>query len=113
MKTILRSTLLGATLAACAFGAWAQASADLVILPAPAAAWRAAVGHWESQAELTGDSVVVPPPGAEYARASHLGASARSSGGQREAVLFDWKDLWQAALRFESRQPLDLRPYLC
>jgi beta-glucosidase len=41
-----------------------------------------------------------------------VGASARGSGGQRDAVLFDWKGLWQAMLRFESRQALDLRPYL-
>ena len=93
-------------------GAQAQATGDLVILPAPSSAWRTVVGHWEQQVEVTGDSAAAPPPSAEYARASHAGATFRSSGGQREAVLFDWKDLWQAHLRFESRQPLDLRPYL-
>jgi lysophospholipase L1-like esterase len=112
MKT-LRSNLLGASLAACALGSWAQAGADIVILPEPPAAWRVVVGHWESQAELTGDSVVAAQPSAEYARSSHVGATARSnSRGMRESVLFDWKDLWQSMLRFESRQPLDLRPYL-
>jgi lysophospholipase L1-like esterase len=109
-RKMLQSTVVGASLAAA--GAGAQASGDLVILPAPAAAWRTVVGHWERQAELTGDSVVVPRPSVEYAQSSHIGASARSSGGRREAVLFEWKDLWQAMLRVESRQPLDLRPYL-
>ena len=107
------SGLLGVSLAACAAGASAQAGAgDLVILPAPAAAWRVVVGHWESEAELEGDSVVAPRPTAEYASTSHVGASARGSGGRREALLFEWKDLWQANLRVESGQPLDLRPYL-
>ncbi len=109
----IRSSLLGAALAACAALAWAQASADIVILPADPAAWRVRVGHWENQSELTGDSVVAPRPSAEYAQASLAAATAHSnSAGLREAVLFDWKDLWQSMLRFESRQPLDLRPYL-
>ncbi|HEV8313027.1 MAG TPA: GDSL-type esterase/lipase family protein [Burkholderiaceae bacterium] len=109
----VRSGMLGISLAACAAGAGAQAGVDdLVILPAPASAWRIVVGHWESQAELKGDSVVAPRPTAEYAGASHVGASARGSGGRREALLFEWKDLWQASLRVESGQPLDLRPYL-
>ncbi|MEO6280493.1 GDSL-type esterase/lipase family protein [Roseateles sp.] len=108
----VRKTLLGALLTTSAFSALAQAAPDITILPAPAAAWRTVVGHWESQAELSGDSVVVPAPTAEYARASTLGASVRSSAGQRDAVLLDWKQLWQATLRFESRQPMDLRPYL-
>lgn len=108
----IRSGLAGVALAACASGTWAQARADLVILPAPAAAWRVLVGHWERQVELTGDGVVAPRPAAEYARASHVGASAAGNAGQRESVLFEWKDLWQASLRFESREPLDLRPYL-
>jgi len=109
----MRSALLGAALAACAATTWAQASAEIVILPANPAAWRVRVGHWESQAELTGDSVVAARPSAEYAKASLAAATARSnSAGLREAVLFDWKDLWQSVLRFESRQPLDLRPYL-
>ncbi|KQW49824.1 hypothetical protein ASD88_24975 [Pelomonas sp. Root662] len=94
------------------FSAQAQAAPDITILPAPASAWRTVVGHWETQAELSGDSVVLPAPTAEYARASTLGASALGSGGKREAVLLDWKQLWSATLRFESRQPLDLRPYL-
>ena len=109
----LPSLLLGASLAACAAATWAQASPDLVILPAPAAAWRVVVGHWEGQAELVGDSVVAARPSAEYARTSNLAATGRNNGsGLRESVLFDWKDLWQSTLRFESRQPLDLRPYL-
>jgi beta-glucosidase len=111
-KQLLRP-LLAAWFTACSPSAWAlQPAGDLVILPAPANTWRTVVGHWEQQAELTGDGVVVPPPSAEYARASRLGASARSAGGLREALLFDWQGLWQASLRIESRQPLDLRPYL-
>jgi lysophospholipase L1-like esterase len=111
MKTELRSALAGLAIAACT-GARAQAPADLVILPARAAEWRIVVGHWEGQAELTGTSVVAPPPSAEYARASHAGASSTISDGQRQSVLFEWKDLWQSMLRIESRQPLDLRPYM-
>jgi beta-glucosidase len=111
MKKTLGATVLGASLAAGA-GAWAQTPADIVILPAPAAQWRIVVGHWESRAELTGTSVVAPQPQAEYAGSSRAAASAGGSGGLREAVLFDWKDLWQSMLRFEARQPLDLRPYL-
>ncbi|MDR7299294.1 beta-glucosidase [Pelomonas aquatica] len=107
-----RKAMLGTLLGTAFFGTQAQAAPDITILPAPAAAWRTVVGHWEAQAELSGDSVTVPAPTAEYARASTLAASARSTAGQREAVLLDWKELWQATLRFESRQPLDLRPYL-
>ncbi|MFZ5551226.1 MAG: GDSL-type esterase/lipase family protein [Pseudomonadota bacterium] len=109
---MIRSAHFLTWLLACAAGAQAQPSSDLTILPAPASKWRIVAGHWESQAELTGDSVVVPPPSAEYARASHVGASAHSLGGVRDAVLFEWRALWQAQLRFESREPLDLRPYL-
>ena len=86
--------LLAVPLAACAGAPVAQGGADLVILPAPASAWRITVGHWEGQAELTGDSVVAPQPTAEYARNSRAGASAVGSGGRREALRFDWKDLW-------------------
>ncbi|MBW8845450.1 MAG: 1,4-beta-D-glucan glucohydrolase [Burkholderiales bacterium] len=107
----LHAALFGA-LAACAVPAQAQPAPDIVILPAPATAWRTVVGHWESQVELTGDSVVAPAPTAEYARASSVGASALTADGKRQAVLLDWKDLWQATLRIESREPLDLRPYL-
>ncbi|HJV68765.1 GDSL-type esterase/lipase family protein [Ideonella sp.] len=110
MTKTLRSALLCASLA-CA-RVWAQTPADLVILPAPAADWRIVVGHWESQAELTGTSVVAPKPSAEYARSSHAGASASGSGSLRQSVAFEWKDLWQSNLRFESRQLLDLRPYM-
>jgi lysophospholipase L1-like esterase len=112
MKTIVRTAMLCLSVAAGVHSAQAQSSGDLVILPAPASAWRTVVGHWEKQAEVTGDSAVAPSPSAEYARGGLAGATFRSSGGQRESVLFDWKDLWQAYLRFESRQPLDLRPYL-
>jgi len=111
MKTEHRCALLGILLGAGA-GAWAQTPADLVILPAPASEWRIVVGHWESQAELTGTSVVAPQPSVEYARSSHAGASTNVISGQRQSVLFEWKDLWQSMLRFESRQPLDLRPYM-
>ena len=59
MKVESRCTaLLGLSLAAGMSGALAQADADLVVLPAPAAAWRTVVGTWGNQAELTGDSVV-------------------------------------------------------
>jgi lysophospholipase L1-like esterase len=89
----------------------AHAQDDLVVLPGARDAWRVTVGHWEQMAELTGESVVAPLPSPEYARASHVGAAARVSGGRREALLFEWKDLWSATLNVESRQPLDLRPY--
>lgn len=104
--------LLVASFSVCATDASAKPGADLVILPAPASAWRITVGHWEGQAELTGSSVVAPRPTAEYARDSRSSASAEGRGGGRDALLFEWKDLWLATLRIESPQPLDLRPYL-
>ena len=104
--------LLAASLLACAADACAKAGADLVILPAPVSAWRITIGHWEGQTELTGSSVVAPRPTAEYARDSHLRASAEIRDGRRDALQFEWKELWLATLRIESPQPLDLRPYL-
>jgi beta-glucosidase len=109
MKLIARlAASSGLAFAACA---WAQPAPDLVILPALASAWHTVVGHWENQVELTGERVVVPAPSAEYARNSQLSASASSSQGLRDSLTLDWKDLWQAQLRVESPQPLDLRPY--
>jgi lysophospholipase L1-like esterase len=102
-RNLLASALLATT-------GFVQAQ-DLVILPAPADAWRVTVGHWEAQAELKGDSVVAPAPKADYASASHAGASAHLSAGRRDALTFEWRDLWQSMLRVESRSPLDLRPY--
>src|SRR5689334_17657920 len=67
---------LGILLAGCAFGRRAESGADLVVLPAPADAWRIVVGHWDAEAELTGARVEVPRPRDEYARSSHLAASA-------------------------------------
>jgi lysophospholipase L1-like esterase len=107
----LAATLTSAVLM-CGGGAWAQAGTDLVMLPAPEGAWRTFVGHWEGQAELTGTSVVVAAPKAEYARDSRLGASAGGSAGRREALLLDWSGLWSSWLRIESPQPLDMRPWL-
>ncbi len=104
--------LLAASLVACAVGARAESGTDLVILPAPASAWRITVGHWEGEAELVGDRVVAPRPTAEYARDSRASASAEGSDGRRDRLQFEWKDLWQATLRIESPQPLDLRPWL-
>jgi beta-glucosidase len=104
--------LLAISLAACALGIPAATASDLVILPAPADAWRITVGHWENRAELSGNSAVAPRPSAEYARDSHAGVSAEGHDGRRETLRFDWKDLWLAMLRIESPQPLDLRPFL-
>ena len=104
--------LLAVSLVACAPGARAESGTDLVILPAPASAWRITVGHWEGQTELRGDSVVAPRPTAEYARDSHVGASAEGNDGLRDTLSFEWKNLWLASLRIESPQPLDMRPYL-
>jgi beta-glucosidase len=86
-------------------GPRAPAGPDLVILPAPAAAWRTVVGSPGNQAELTGDSILAPGPKA-------VGATALGNGDRREAVRFEWKDHWATMLRFESREPLDLRPYV-
>jgi len=101
-------TALFATLLTSAGLAQAQ---DITILPAPADAWRITVGHWEAQAELTGVGVVAPAPKAVYAGTSHAGASAHVTDGKRDALTFDWRDLWQSMLRVESRAPLDLRPF--
>ncbi|HEY9105747.1 MAG TPA: GDSL-type esterase/lipase family protein [Roseateles sp.] len=84
---------------------------DLAILPASVDAWRITVGHWEAQAELTGNGVAAPVPSADYARNAYAGASTRLNAGRHEALLFEWRDLWQSMLRVESRSPLDLRPY--
>jgi beta-glucosidase len=84
---------------------------DLAILPAPTDAWRITVGHWEAQVELTGNGVAAPVPSANYARNAYAGASTRLNAGRHEALLFEWRDLWQSMLRVESRTPLDLRPY--
>jgi len=118
MRQILRPFLFGASLlalgvflAACASGRRAEAGADLVVLPADPGAWRVVVGHWDAEAELTRDSVEVPRPRDEYARSSRLSASAGPSQGRRERLHFEWKDLWQATLRIESRQALDLRVF--
>ena len=106
------AAFLGTLLLSGSPAARAQVSPELTILPAPTQAWRIVVGHWESQAELIDDGVAVPPPKAEYARTGYAGASARTSAGKRESLLFEWRGLWQAVLRVESREPLDLRRYL-
>jgi hypothetical protein len=74
-----RSLLCGLALAAGLSGALAQAGTSLVVLPAPAAAWHTVVGTWGHQAELAGDSVVVPGP-------HHVAAMAWGDGGRHEAV---------------------------
>jgi len=102
---------LGVLLVACASGRSAEGGADLVVLPAAPDAWRIVVGHWDGEAELTGDRVEVPPPRDEYARSSRLEASAGLREGRREWVHFEWKDLWLSTLRIESPQALDLRPF--
>lgn len=102
-RSLIASLLLATT-------GLAQAQ-DLVILPAPAEAWRVTVGHWEGRAELTGDGVVAPAPQAAYASASHAAASAHITDGRRDALTFEWRDLWQSMLRIESRSPVDLRPF--
>ncbi|HEY9025342.1 MAG TPA: GDSL-type esterase/lipase family protein [Burkholderiaceae bacterium] len=105
------STLAAAALAALNGIAAAQAPADLVLLPAPADAWRISAGTWESRVDLTGASAVTPPnlPGEPNAR---VGVSASGAAGRREALAFDWRDAWFASLRLESAVPLDLRPWL-
>jgi beta-glucosidase len=117
MKQILHPFVSGVTmlvlfvvLAACASERRVEAGADLAVLPA-AGASRIVVGHWEAEAEVSGGRVVVPPPSQEYARSSHLEASTGPGEGSRQSLSFEWKDLWLATLRIESRQPLDLRPY--
>lgn len=122
------SALLTASLiawaGAAAAGPVAPTAADLVLLPAPANAWRTIVGHWEHRVELAGGSVghwearpelagvsaVVPPPSGGGAQA-HVGASALGPDGARTALSLEWNDVWMSTLRLESRMPLDLRPY--
>ncbi|MCE4557819.1 GDSL-type esterase/lipase family protein [Roseateles cellulosilyticus] len=84
---------------------------DLHVLPATPDAWRITVGHWEAQVELTGEAVAAPAPQAEYARSGYAGVSAHVGQGRRDALAFEWRNLWQSLLRVESRTPLDLRPY--
>ena len=99
MKTI-RAMACGTVLAACACGTHAQS--DVVVLPAAPGAWRIAAVDGESRAELAGDRLL----------AEHVGVTTHGRDGVRDAVLFDWKDRWEAVLRFESLQPLDLRPFV-
>jgi beta-glucosidase len=96
----LRAVLGSAVLAAGTCAAHAQSY--IPVLPAAPDAWRISATDGDSRVELAGDSAVV----------AHAGITAHSSGGLRDAVLFDWKDRWEAALRFESAQPLDLRPFI-
>ncbi|HEV8692009.1 MAG TPA: putative glycoside hydrolase, partial [Ideonella sp.] len=100
MMKAIRAMACGTVLGACACGAHAQP--DLVVLPAAPAAWRITAIDGESRAELTGDTAAAGP----------LAITARHRDGAREAVQFDWKDRWEAVLRFESLQPLDLRAFV-
>lgn len=111
MAPRLSSTFLGTALAAAAASAPAQTPADLVLLPAPASAWRIDAGTWDSRVELTGTAAVTPPPAAGAPNA-RVGVTASGAGGRREALTFDWSDTWFASLRVESTAPLDLRPWL-
>ncbi|HEY1393823.1 MAG TPA: GDSL-type esterase/lipase family protein [Methylibium sp.] len=99
MKTI-RAMACGTALAAWACGAHSQS--EVVVLPTASDAWRITAVDGETRAELTGDSLV----------AGQLGVIVHGRDGVRDAVLFDWKDRWEAVLRFESLQPLDLRPFV-
>lgn len=99
--------------AACASAATPSVHADdLVLLPAPASAWRTVVAHWEQQAELSGDSVVLPRPSADYAKDTVVSGAAHTQDGQRDTLLLSWQNAWYAGLKLESRAPLDLRPWL-
>jgi len=109
MKTI-RASVGGSLLAAWACCAYSQSA--VVVLPAAPNAWRITAVDGNSQVELTGDSAIVPQPPGEQAQAGHVGVTAHSRGGVRDAVLFDWKDRWETMLRFESPQPLDLRSFV-
>jgi lysophospholipase L1-like esterase len=100
IRAVMGSTVLAA--GACG----AQPQPDIVVLPAVPEAWRITATDGESRVELGGGRAEQP------ARAGHLGLSAHHSGGLRAAVQFDWQDRWEAVLRFESAQPLDLSAFL-
>ena len=104
-------TLLTAGLLAWAGATPAQDAGDLVLLPAPAQAWRTVVGHWEERVELVGAAAVVPGPAGAGAPGASVGASAFGPADARTALSLEWKDTWFATLRLESRSPLDLRPW--
>jgi beta-glucosidase len=99
MKAV-RAMVCSTLLAASAAGACAQS--ELVVLPAAPGAWRISAVDGDKRLELAGNSAV----------ADHIGITSRSEAGVRDAVLFDWKDRWETVLRFESPQPLDLRPFV-
>jgi len=99
MKAI-RVAVCSAVLAAWACGA--RCEPDVVVLPAAADAWRITASDGETRADLVGDSLVV----------GQVGVTSQSRDGLRDVVTLDWKDRWEAALRFESPHPLDLRPFL-
>jgi lysophospholipase L1-like esterase len=117
MKHPLRSPLTVAGLAAGLMSACstppAPANADELALFAGrlSPGLRLTVADFEREVTLTGDSATVPKPAAPQVAPSHVSArrSAKEGG---EAVTLQWKDAWYAALRIESEQPLDLRPFV-
>ena len=126
LQTVLTLSFAAWTgLAAAQGGSGQPGGGDLVLLPAPADAWRtlvghwerrvelagSTVGHWETRSELAGSSAVVPLPGGGTGPRPYVAGSAAGPAGARHAVSLEWKDTWFSTLRLESRSPLDLRPF--
>jgi beta-glucosidase len=88
-----------------------QARSDIVVLPAARDAWRILAVDGDDCVELAGDTLSTQSAHAD-GHAVHLGVTVDSHGGVRDAVLFTWQDRWETVLRFESPQPLDLRPFV-
>jgi beta-glucosidase len=73
---------------------------------------RLSVADFDRELVLSGDSVVMPKPADARMAASQFSVRRTAREGSGEAVALQWKDAWYAALRIDSEQPLDLRPYV-
>jgi lysophospholipase L1-like esterase len=117
MKPSLRSALAAAGIAGLLFGcSTPKAPVNAEELPLFAGqltpGLRLTVADFEREQVLTGDSAAVPKPADPKVAASQVSARRTTREGSGEAVALQWTDAWYAALRIDSDQPLDLRPFI-
>ncbi|MDC8787062.1 GDSL-type esterase/lipase family protein [Roseateles koreensis] len=70
------------------------------------------VADFEAQQVLTGNSATVPKPAQARVPESQVSASRSDKDSPGDALTLQWKDAWYAALRLESTNAVDLRPFL-
>lgn len=86
---------------------------ELPLLAArPMPGLRLTVADFEREQALSGASASVPKPAAPHVPASQVSARRTVQDGASDAVTLQWQDAWYAALRVDSEQPLDLRPFV-